>query len=331
MAFLDNSGDIILDAVLTEEGRRRMSTGNFQISKFAFGDDEINYGLYNKSHASGSAYYDLEILQTPIFQANTGINAGINYGLLSFTNTNLLYFPAIRRNTKINLAALLTDKVYYLAVKDGQTYDALVTGFGGAKGGGNQRVMGEGRHVRGSTAFIILETGLDTSEISATPANKSNYIISQGLQDSSFLVSVDTKFISKVFGPSANSTFSTEPGTGDVAENISLTSAPISIPDPDRLDYRKANCRAINNNVYYRINDQKLDTQTSSIKGPRASVLALNFQVKVIADDVWTKYGKTGQTISGPAGTYKYIDTTVKVESTTGLVEQLPIRIIQKE
>ena len=41
MSFLDNSGDIILDAVLTETGRRRMAEGNFKITKFALGDDEI--------------------------------------------------------------------------------------------------------------------------------------------------------------------------------------------------------------------------------------------------------------------------------------------------
>ena len=28
MAFLDNSGDIILDAVLTDEGRRRLAMGD---------------------------------------------------------------------------------------------------------------------------------------------------------------------------------------------------------------------------------------------------------------------------------------------------------------
>ena len=92
MAFLDNSGDIILDAVLTEVGRKRMANGNFRISKFGLGDDEINYEQYNKNHASGSAYYDLEILQTPVFEASTGKNSGINYGLLSFSNTNL--FPS---------------------------------------------------------------------------------------------------------------------------------------------------------------------------------------------------------------------------------------------
>jgi hypothetical protein len=47
MGFLDNSGDIILDAVLTDLGRKRLAEGNgrFSISKFALGDDEIDYGL----------------------------------------------------------------------------------------------------------------------------------------------------------------------------------------------------------------------------------------------------------------------------------------------
>ena len=57
MAFLDNSGDIILDAVLTDTGRKRLARGDgsFNVAKFALGDDEINYELYDKNHASGSA------------------------------------------------------------------------------------------------------------------------------------------------------------------------------------------------------------------------------------------------------------------------------------
>lgn len=98
MSFLDNSGDIILDAVLTETGRRRMAEGNFKITKFALGDDEIDYSLYNKNHASGSAYYDLEILQTPVFEAFTQVNAGINYGLLPVTAVDLLFLPTMKFN-----------------------------------------------------------------------------------------------------------------------------------------------------------------------------------------------------------------------------------------
>ena len=59
MGFLDNSGDIILDAVLTDIGRKRMAEGNFRIVKYSPGDDEIDYSLYNADHTSGSAYYDL--------------------------------------------------------------------------------------------------------------------------------------------------------------------------------------------------------------------------------------------------------------------------------
>ena len=68
MAFLDNSGDIILDAVLTDTGRMRLAKGDgsFNIVKFALGDDEINYELYDKNLTRGSAYYDVEILLTPV-------------------------------------------------------------------------------------------------------------------------------------------------------------------------------------------------------------------------------------------------------------------------
>jgi len=325
MAFLDNSGDIILDAVLTEEGRRRMANGNFNIAKFAFGDDEINYGLYNKSHASGSAYYDLEILQTPVLQANTGINASINYGLMSFVNPNLLYMPTMRRNEKIPEAKKLRDNIYYLAVKDGVTFPALKTGFG--LDGANQLLeSGDTSH-----GGIILETGLDTAEIAATTQNKSNYITSNGLQDTNFAVSVDTRFIAAVLGPDARASFTNSGGAGSAVTNLTMVSVPATNSDLSRVNYASAKVRAVNNNVVYRVDDKIPDTNTSAIKGPRASVVSLNFTTKIFSDDAFTKHGKTGQTVASAAGTYKYIDTTVKVVSSTGLVEQLPIRIIQKE
>ena len=93
MAFLDNSGDIILDAVLTDTGRLRLAQGDgsFKITKFALGDDEINYGNYNKDHASGSAYYDLEILQTPVLEAFTNNTSMLKSKLVSINKNNLLF------------------------------------------------------------------------------------------------------------------------------------------------------------------------------------------------------------------------------------------------
>lgn len=100
MAFLDNSGDIILDAVLTDAGRQRMSKGNFSIVKFALGDDEINYELFNSSHPSGSAFNDLEIMQTPILEAFTNNTSTMKSKLLSISRTNILYMPVLKLNEK---------------------------------------------------------------------------------------------------------------------------------------------------------------------------------------------------------------------------------------
>jgi hypothetical protein len=57
----------------------------------------------------------------------------------------------------------------------------------------------------------------------------------------------------------------------------------------------------------------------------------LNFEVRLLTADDFIRYGKTGQSVAGAAGTYRFIDTNVLVVGSTGTTEQLPIRIIQKE
>jgi hypothetical protein len=328
MAFLDNSGDIILDAVLTELGRKKMAAGNFNISKFALGDDEINYELYNKNHASGSAYYDLEIMQTPIFESNTGQNATINYGLQSITNRRLFYMPTIKRNTIIDRAMLPVTNIFYLAISDGITYDALVTAFGGVAGGGQRKVLLSGKK---DSSAIILETGIDNSEIAGTAANRTNIVVSNGLTESHFDVSIDTRFLAGVMGPAGSTTFSNNGPSGDSQVSITLSTRTPNRKDQSITNHSIVRVASITNNVVKRQTDQKADTATSVIVGPRASMTALSFVVNTLAPDDFTRFGKTGQTISGASGTYKYIDTMVKVVGSTGLVEQLPIRIIQKE
>ena len=46
MAYLDNS-EITVDAILTKKGRQKLASGqSLNITKFALGDDEIDYTLY---------------------------------------------------------------------------------------------------------------------------------------------------------------------------------------------------------------------------------------------------------------------------------------------
>ena len=49
MGFLDHStNNIIVDAVLTDIGRKKLAEGTFSISKFGLGDDEVDYTIIKK-------------------------------------------------------------------------------------------------------------------------------------------------------------------------------------------------------------------------------------------------------------------------------------------
>ena len=88
MGFQDNSGDIILDMVLTDYGRQKLSKGNgLEVTQFALGDEEINYRLFDKTAASYQQ--DLSILQTPILEAFTNNASSLKSRLTTYTNDNL--------------------------------------------------------------------------------------------------------------------------------------------------------------------------------------------------------------------------------------------------
>ena len=55
MGYLNNTTRV-LDAILTKKGREILSSGgsgglgSFEVTKFALGDDEIDYGLWDTTH-----------------------------------------------------------------------------------------------------------------------------------------------------------------------------------------------------------------------------------------------------------------------------------------
>ena len=87
MAFLDNSGDIILGAVLTDTGRMRLARGDgsFRIAKFALGDDEIDYGLFDKLNVNGSSQIISWLIMMVLMNKNRNyvINTALNLYCLS--------------------------------------------------------------------------------------------------------------------------------------------------------------------------------------------------------------------------------------------------------
>ena len=229
MAFLDNSGDIILDAVLTDTGRLRLAQGDgsFKISKFALGDDEINYALYDKTHASGSAYYDLEVLQTPVLEAFTNNTSTMKTKLISISRTNILYLPVLKlnrndvNNNKViqhgfskyfsyeaigtNAGSTVAENAkFYIAVDD-DTYKAVkmkrltTTGATHKSNDSNTRGLIQGYNITegDDQDCIRIDQGLDTTELAPALSLDSD------LLESAFIVELDYR-LGRVKSPNTN-------------------------------------------------------------------------------------------------------------------------------
>lgn len=344
MAFLDNSGDIILDAVLTDLGRLRMSEGNFRITQFALGDDEVDYSLYNKNHPSGSAYYDLEILQTPVFEAFTRTNANINYGLLSFNgNQNLLYLPVLKFNDTKQVEARGgvrgegTNNVVYCSV-DSDTATAVESAA--ALGAGAKTLT---PYDLGASRYVLLESGLDTggNPSGVKVGGRDAYIVANGLLDSTFTVLADGNLFNSVVEATPGFEFVYNGATG-APYNLSpafdnMNPIILAAGNTGIKDYQQATIRPVENKVYNDVIDTSNPiSDISVIDGPRGQVvpfkLALNGANISTSGGAWfSLYGKTGQNLFSDGNTYDYIDTIVYVTGdTTGVTSQVTIRIIKK-
>lgn len=191
MGFLDNSGDIILDVVLTDHGRMLLAKGDgtFQITKFALGDEEIDYSLYDKNHASGSAYYDLQILQTPILEAFTNNASSMKTRLQTYTNLELLFLPVLRLNDSERINEATANNGPFVVAVDAASED----GNGGSTDQGV--AVTEAGKIRqgfllGETlggTIIKVDQGLDTTEIS--PKRR----LDDDLKETSYMLQIDNR------------------------------------------------------------------------------------------------------------------------------------------
>jgi len=309
MAFLDNSGDIILDAVLTDTGRARLAKGDgtFRIAKFALGDDEIDYALYDKSNTSGSAYYDLQILQTPVLEAFTNNTANLNSKLISISRTNLLYLPSIVLNEVFggggSIAGSSTARnqdinMFYVAADD-ETLTALASVAGVLDG-----VDGSGGN------YIRIDQGLDTDEV--TPARE----LDSDLVETQYMIELDTRL-------------------GEVLSEDGETLATISFIDDDQIASYYLSLGTDTKFVGEINNTKKIGDGAPGmvIAGPRGTFLNLKIQASLdlnTSEYLFEQFGTSG-TISGASGTYLFIDSNIRVTGvTTGNRIDVPVRFVKK-
>lgn len=205
MGFLDNSGDIILDVVLTDHGRMLLAKGDgsFQITKFALSDEEVDYSLYDKLHASGSAYYDLEILQTPILEAFTNNGSTMKTRLQTYTNMELLFLPVLRLNEKVNINKRSSNGAFMIPVnaetEDNNGSSTTKNGIGRNSDGSIRDGFLFGESLIGS--IIKVDEGLDTTEIS--PKRR----LDDELKETSYTVQMDNRLCKLVDSQGTLATF----------------------------------------------------------------------------------------------------------------------------
>ena len=305
MAFLDNSGDIILDAVLTDTGRFRLAKGDgsFRIAKFAVGDDEINYELYNKDHASGSAYFDLEILQTPCLEAFTNNTSMLKHRLVSIPRTNLLYLPVTKLNDKE--APQRADTGAHIVCVDKETYDVAAGVDQGVGTLAGETPGEEGKHIR-------VDQGLDTAEIPPS------FNLDSDLVETQYIIQIDNRFGNLV---------STKGNRAKVSfiDDDNVASYYLSLgTDGEYVSENKVSTTAVGTQV---------------ITGPRGTFLEFKIQASIELNSSTYLFEKLGDLTPGnstapviePTGQVYFIDSIVRVVgATTGFSLDIPVRFVKK-
>lgn len=317
MAFQDNSGDIIFDVVLTDEGRRRLARGDgsFNIVKFALGDDEINYELYDKNAAT--TQQDLTILQTPIFEAFTNNTSNMSSMLISIPRNNLLYLPILKINelAESTRTKLHGDNVFYVAV-DGNTEDnngsnALTSSIAYGPNGLRQGFM-LGFSTNKSSNFIRIDAGIDNSAV--PPATS---IADLFLDETQYSIEMDNRLGSIV---SVDGSINPVPSVDD--DNIALYVLSTET-DPQFVE--------VNTNV-------NSNDSTQTIAGARSTML--KFRIKSSIDlrqsnYLFDRFGTAEANKLFDEGDVnksdvKFIDSLVKVTGiNTGYSVDVPIRYVK--
>ena len=325
MGFLDNSGDIILDAVLTDLGRKRLAEGNgsFKIAKFALGDDEIDYGLYDKNNTSGSAYYDINILQTPVLEAFTNNMSSMNSRLMSIARNDLLYLPVIKPN-KNNLGQVDATLSTYVVLADQTTVNTM-------RGPTGEAALAPGQ-LNGDVASagankIIADQGLDTLELTA------NSVLAADLVETQYMIQIDNR-LGSIATPSTDAT---------ATETLGFT--PTSIDDDNIATYifTLSDQSEVVNNLTTGNTFSVIDgPQGTSVKLKIAASLDLKTsaylfnQLGTVATAAQTLKDVAGELRLGPDSipavtAYKFIDSTIRISGmTTGYTVDLPVRFVKQ-
>ena len=296
MGLLRNDGDIIIDAVWTDAGRQRLARGDGsnKIVKFALADTEIDYSRFNINHPSGSSYYDLDILSTPIFEAMTNNTNAMKYKLVTYARNDLLYLPVIKLSAGLGPGGNTYGGQGYYLVTCNQT---TITNLGIAAG----IIDGQTAETAQRTP-ITFEQGLDTTELSP------RIQIPNDLKETQYFVQIDSR-IGEIVTPR---------GVAKAAE--------VSFIDDDKFALYLFSVGTTGEFI----KDITNVDGNSAIAGPRGTMFQFGIRANISVNSSDFLFNKIGSTTTINALSYKYIDTIVRIiGGTTGFSIDLPVRFIR--
>lgn len=297
MAFLNNSGDIILDAVLTDLGRERLANGTFSITKFALGDDEIDYSLFNTGETT--AVSDLQILQTPVLEAFTNNASSMKSKLLTIPLKNLEFLPVLKINNLIN-GKEFSEKF----VSNGYVVSSTTATETALKGTGLVQYVG-GASVYGKKVLRV-DQGIDNPAVTS---------LNVELKETQYIIEFDSRFASLVGGDGTTTKTPTYIDDDYIASYfLTQTSDSESIVDNPTLFA------------------PNVSQAQEVINGPRGTILQFSLQISSqleTSDYLFDALGTVDSTTI-PGTTFKKIITNIIVTgATTGNSVAIPVVFIK--
>jgi len=332
MAFIPNQQDIIVDARLTEQGRLNLANGLPLATQFALGDDEIDYRLYNPNNTSGSAYYDIDIRNTPVFEATTLSSRLFTYA------PGVQFLPVLKLNQSTKVSSNLTILGTYTNAINIATTDAMVnfvdtTNQSWIDGRRNLitsiSIVSQQAQIAGTTRFIRVDQGFDTQTAVIPLGN---------LEESGFFLYLNRLFL-KLTDREYNSN-QVEPFTIANPYTRSQATDVYSVSTEDSRFFGTTEVKPPLNNVAQLATSLATNIPEQVGRQLQFSLQASDFLASNLSYD-FTNYGQlytstldgylNGMTaVSAGDGVY-YISTTVRVTGASyGFSVDIPVKLFYK-
>jgi hypothetical protein len=192
MGYLPQSV-ITVDAILTRKGRELLASGvnNFNITKFALGDADVDYSLWDPENSLGSLHYSDVIMNLPILEAIPDETIAMQYFLVSlptqttnapyisvaptsFTlsyNQNVILTPSTTPAQTQQYRAVLNNPIDFSIV-------AIAGSTGGTTSGGTPGAMSPSG---GNSSSTAIGTQFKVTSLNSSPGSKTCIITISGI------------------------------------------------------------------------------------------------------------------------------------------------------